>query len=514
MENQKEMWIDGYIMGTEYTENFYYTLTPAMISYCTMIRGFAPQNCTDSFNYFELGCGNGMSTNILAASNPQGNFFANDFNQKHIENANKTAKNGGLGNVQFFEKSFEDMLAVKLPKMDYICLHGIYSWVSDESRTYIRKFIEKNLKPDGTVYISYNCKAGWSYFMPLRDIMLRVFEEAEGDVAKKISASFGYIEKMIEKKPKFFEEHPYAKKMMKFLKTKNVNYIAHELFNRNWTLFNHSDVARDMQEMGLAMVGGGNAVDNIKVFNVPENMMDIFNRIHDPVFAEDFKDLIMNKQFRVDIFRKNAKAPTKQEIIELFFNHRVVMNKPAADCEMKAKIPVGNLGLKEEIYRPIINELDAGAQKISDLYGKLKSKLNNCDAETFINYINKLVAVGYIFPAVPENVRDNAVESCRKFNESVINSTLDGHKAEFMASPVLGAGMKFGFIEQMMIHAYKSKAKNPPEFIWNIMKKKNLKIQSGGKRIESDADNLKHLQETQKRFQEKSLRLYQNLGVV
>jgi len=43
-----------------------------------------------------------------------------------------------------------------LPDFDYIGLHGIWSWISDENRQVIVDFIRKKLKVGGVLYISYN----------------------------------------------------------------------------------------------------------------------------------------------------------------------------------------------------------------------------------------------------------------------------------------------------------------------------------------------------------------------
>jgi len=39
-----------------------------------------------------------------------------------------------LNNISFFEDSFADLKKRELPMFDFICLHGLYSWISRENQ--------------------------------------------------------------------------------------------------------------------------------------------------------------------------------------------------------------------------------------------------------------------------------------------------------------------------------------------------------------------------------------------
>ena len=59
-------------------------------------------------------------------------------------------------NVTFLEQSFAEALTASMPRLDFIALHGVWSWISGENRCAIVDFINTKLKPGGVVYISYN----------------------------------------------------------------------------------------------------------------------------------------------------------------------------------------------------------------------------------------------------------------------------------------------------------------------------------------------------------------------
>ena len=63
----------------------------------------------------ELGCGNGLTANLLAASLPRGEFHAVDLKPEHIANARRMADRGRLSNVDLIEDSVGGLLDRKLP---------------------------------------------------------------------------------------------------------------------------------------------------------------------------------------------------------------------------------------------------------------------------------------------------------------------------------------------------------------------------------------------------------------
>lgn len=157
-------WTQGYVDGLDYTFDFYRELTPSLLGFAVLCRGqkFAFEG--RPLKYCELGCGQGFSTNLLAAANPDIEFYANDFNPAHIAGARSLANDAALANVHFYEHAFADFTdEPALPDgFDIISLHGVYSWISAKNRGEIANFIFRKLKPGGLVFISYNTLPGWS----------------------------------------------------------------------------------------------------------------------------------------------------------------------------------------------------------------------------------------------------------------------------------------------------------------------------------------------------------------
>ena len=112
-----------------YTHGYYGGLNPQLLSFLALWKGMSGVDSEREFTYFELGCGNGVTANVLAAANPHAEFYGNDFNAEHCRNAREVSRAGGLENLTILEKSFADLLEMDLPRFDVIGLHGIYTWV-------------------------------------------------------------------------------------------------------------------------------------------------------------------------------------------------------------------------------------------------------------------------------------------------------------------------------------------------------------------------------------------------
>lgn len=161
----------GYIQDVPYTWSFFNYQAPVHLSYVAQVNGFPVRPLDKPFTYCDLGCGNGVTVNLLADALPQGDFHGIDINPEHILNASSYAKNAGLTNAIFIENSFEDYLRNNPQKFDFITLHGIYSWVNAEVRQQVRDVIDQTLNPGGLVYVSYNALPGWAELMPMWKMM-------------------------------------------------------------------------------------------------------------------------------------------------------------------------------------------------------------------------------------------------------------------------------------------------------------------------------------------------------
>jgi SAM-dependent methyltransferase len=241
-------WSQGYVTEAIYTDGFYRELSPAWLNYVAALKGCLPIATDRPFTYLELGCGLGRSTAILAGAFPQGRFIGVDFNPAHVALARRHAEDLAIGNVEFLERSFQDLTQEVLPVCDYIVLHGVYTWVNPEARRAIRQIILDRLRPGGLVYVSYNCLPGWSSAAPLRKLMYEAAAENAGPLAGNVSPALDLMEKLATGKLGYFRANETAGPEVKRFKERGTNYLAHEFLNADWSLFYSVDVAEEMAE--------------------------------------------------------------------------------------------------------------------------------------------------------------------------------------------------------------------------------------------------------------------------
>ena len=178
-------WGGGYVTDITYSVGWYRQQSPALMALASIIGGASASIPTadDPVMMLELGCGFGYSAMALAASNPNWSVTAVDFNPAHIAGAREWAAEAGLTNVTFVEADFtcwEDSPTLRaLPQMDFVTMHGIWSWIPPAAQTGIVRLLGQKVRPGGLVHLSYNTLPGWQE----RIGIARVIREAGRRVA-------------------------------------------------------------------------------------------------------------------------------------------------------------------------------------------------------------------------------------------------------------------------------------------------------------------------------------------
>ena len=160
-------WSAGYVSDIDYTFGYYRELNPAQIALAFLNAGIA---CPEVGVACELGFGQGLSMNLHAAASVM-RWSGTDFNPAQASFAQELAL-ATESQVTVYDESFLDYTKhTDLPDFDYIGLHGIWSWVSDENRRLIVDFVRRKLKVGGVLYVSYNTLPGWATFAPMRHLL-------------------------------------------------------------------------------------------------------------------------------------------------------------------------------------------------------------------------------------------------------------------------------------------------------------------------------------------------------
>jgi len=349
-------WNAGYVAETTYTLGYYEMMNPANLSLNLILNGRRPVSLA-SFKYCELACGQGLTTNLLATMFPQGDFYANDFNPSHIASCRDMAQAISLENVTFSESSFIEYLNEKgLPDdFNFICLHGIYSWISPENQAAIIRFIRERLQVGGIVYISYNTMPGWANALPLQRFLLNQGRRIKGTIYERFQYAYNQVRKFTEAFSFHFNE-PSLKARIDNLPRFNPSYLVHEYFNEHWKALYFDEVNKALQEAKLSFVSSARLINFIEETQIPKPGLDLLSQFTDMEEREQAKDYLLNTQFRTDIFVKGAKPLTPAEQIELLNDYSVHLIAPISTYSNELNLPVGKATLGD-IYAKILDTI-------------------------------------------------------------------------------------------------------------------------------------------------------------
>lgn len=179
-----------------YTYYYYTELKPLRIKLAFLRQGLV---FPDAGAACELGFGQGMSANIHAAASVT-HWSSVDFNSVQASFAQELAATS-QADAKLYDQAFDEFCGRDdLPEFDYIGLHGVWSWISDENRTVIVDFVRRKLKVGGVLYISYNTQPGWATMVPMRDLLTEHVEVMRADgvgIVNRIDSALNFAEQLL-----------------------------------------------------------------------------------------------------------------------------------------------------------------------------------------------------------------------------------------------------------------------------------------------------------------------------
>lgn len=502
--------LDGYVADIEYVHNFCRELGPAVLNFALTMRGIEPLSPGSGFSHCDIGCGQGLSTNIFASCHPQGEFHAIDFNHAHIQGARELAQKAKLENVMFWEASFDSLETIDLPEFDIITLHGVYSWVNADNRRHIINFIRHKLKPGGIVYASYNCLPGWSATAPIRQLLVASADMTSNNLKGQIDSAIEFVGRLKSMNISYFKNNPSAGDFFDGLSTRSRNYLAHEYFNQHWVPFYHSDVVKDFALASVTFAGSASYANNIDFLNFSHEEQLLLDCIENPVLKETIKDFAVNQQFRKDIFTKGRKMlspAARQKII----NHcRFAIIVPEGKITMAANFPRGEALFEPELYQPVLDAFTKGHYSLENLLQI--PAISDFSPDKIYQVLMVLLAAGYILPAVEPSPR--ALASTRLFNYAILEQMALNTEPQYLVSPVVQSGIQLDWVQRLLLLCDLTDSGDPVLFVSNIMREHNCALIKDGAAIESWDENAEELERQINMFYTDQLPLLKRLEVI
>lgn len=509
-------WSEGYFTDVNYTHGYYKQLNPALLRLAVLAGGFAPPQ-HDAGNYLELGFGQGVSVNFHAAAT-SATYWGIDFNPAHVANARELAAASGAA-VQLSEESFGEFAArADLPDFDYIVLHGIWSWISNENRDTIVDLIRRKLKTGGIVYVSYNVYPGWAPYVPIRQLM-SLFKDKVGDITgaeRGITGAVQFTKDVFSAAADYYKDVPALALHLESLDSRDTSYIAHEYLNADWKISTFAEVSAQLSGAKLTYAGPTRLLENIAPFRFTPDGQKMLSQIGDPVLRETTKDFLTNQMFRCDVYLKGARRIPHGELLRLWSEQLFVLTTPKDDLPKEIALPLGKVHLHEKVPRDVIDALsdnEHAPKTIAQL--RAHPQLSATRTEEIIETMILMVGTGYASTAQVPTPEITA--RCRKLNHHVCERALLVREIEYLVSPITGGAIKVPHICLLFLNAIEDghdTAQALTLYVWEFLQGIGEKMRKNGKTLESREDNLASIEPLAQRFLASTMPMLKTLQAI
>jgi SAM-dependent methyltransferase len=361
-------WGSGYVTDIEYPSGFFAEQVPARMSLAATLAGFEPPALGDRFTYCELGCGNGKTSLVLAAINPESEFHAVDFNPAHIAQARDQARLAGLRNITFHECSFDELTGPRgsaLPMFDVVTMHGVWTWIAPVLQSAIVAFLNSRFNAGGLLYVSYNTLPAWFQATPLQ----RLIKEFAAATPERSDLAVGRAVEQLER----FAEANIIPERFRHAATrfkdsgKMLPYLAHEYLNEHWQPVYFVDVARDLARAKLNYAASSDLLKNFYNLVLTEQQRALIAEVSSPELRETLKDFSTDNWFRQDVFLRGARRMSERRREEMLAAQTLTLMRPAPEAFEISKPDGTRWRPDAAVYNPVLKALARRPHTVTEL---------------------------------------------------------------------------------------------------------------------------------------------------
>lgn len=506
-------WADGYATEIDYTYGSYPGLNPESIKLAFLYKGLQYPKIETAC---ELGFGQGVGINIHASASDI-KWYGNDFMPSQVLFANQLAK-VSKNNAQLVDDSFIQYAQRQdLPQFDFIGLHGIWSWISDENRIAISEFISKNLKLGGVVYVSYNTLPGWAAFSPMRHLLTqhtKFFGKSGDKTNTRINESLNFVNELMATKPTYSVLNPSVEVRLEGVNQQDRSYISHEYYNQNWQLMYFSDTHRYLDTIKLTYACSADYLSNVDCINLTSEQSQFLDKIPDQIFKETVRDFMVNQQFRRDYWVKGSRKLSASERQSELRNIKIILFRPRSEIKLSISATL-NVNLLEQIYVPILDYL-------ADHQPKTIGQIEHHVAEKSITFDHVVEAVmimvgsGNFIVIQDSNCSENVKNKTKLLNNVILQNAKLNSQIGCLASPITGGAIAVGRIQQLFLLAINSglsDSKKIVNFVWDILSAQGETLMANGVALKTSKENIEELEKLVNQFNSHDLKILILLGI-
>jgi Predicted methyltransferase regulatory domain/Methyltransferase domain len=341
-----QSWTSGYVADIAYIEGFYVQQSPARMALACLSGNVAVDlpEPDDAACYLELGCGCGIGALLTAASNPGWRVTAIDYNPAHIAIGTRLARTARIDNIRFLEADLSRLAtsaeADAIPAADFVSMHGVWSWVSNDVRSGIIRLLAAKTRPGGMVHVSYNALPAWQGAIGLQRIIYEAGVRSAGRSDLQAQAGLALAREIKAAGGKYLTD-PLASELVDTTAEMSAQYLSHEYMNVHWAPAFHADVAAAMAQAKLDWVASANPLENFSELMLTPEQRVLMDRYKDPTMRELIKDTCLQRSLRHDVFVRGARRVRNDERDEAIARLTVVPVVSPGELRTQIRVPAG-----------------------------------------------------------------------------------------------------------------------------------------------------------------------------
>ncbi len=510
-----------YVTDVAYVRNFVEDLGPARLRLVAALNGFAPPPWRD-FDYCELGSGNGDTMVTLAAALPEGRFVGVDVNPEHVAFGAALARRGGLTNVRFLERDFDDLGREALPDFDFLGAHGVLSWISAAKRRTVLDFAAAKLKPGGLFYASYNALPGWAAIEPLRRLMLDSAAGVPGTSLDRARHGLALAQLLSDSGAGYFAQNPNARAMLETMRNAGLPYVVHEYLHAHWSPMYFADVAREMAERDLYFIGQLPLHLNYRDLSLPPALVELFKGVGDRIAFESLKDFSLNEFFRADVYVK-GRAACSAEATHAYLE-ATPFGAPVGAPLVLREVPLPHYRLQfaGPIFDALIPALGEGAATVAEL--ARRPALAPFGAARVREALARLVLGDQVLPLTRSQpfafiaggtTGGTAYRVPLAHNRVTLEQRLSSKNLVALASPLAGTGFALSTLQATCLHLLTAVApERREEWLRAFVARQPLELHDGGRRVTDPDEQRRILAHKVEEFRDKRVPELLRLGIL
>lgn len=353
-------------------------LAPAFLDHVCVMGGFEPppgspvgEGMGAGFAYCELNAGSAITTTLLAAANPLGDFHVVDARKHLVDQGRALAKEGGVRNLTFHNFMLDKALEQTLPQFDYIVLNGVYSWVPLRERALLLAFVRKFLKTGGVVYVSYNARPGWNGLEPFQRLTREASRGIRAEPKARMTAALEVYRALEAIKAPGLARGATTDEL-KNVENMPPEAFTYEFVNEYATPLYVTEVAADFASIDCHFAGTTSLAEAGPVLASREPFKSLFDKMPTPLGKELIKDCLLNTRLRRDVYVRGGRRLAAESREMMMQGMAFALEEPAANIKYTVPTAAGEIRVDNEHARAIVQALTRGPLSITDLITRLK----------------------------------------------------------------------------------------------------------------------------------------------